>query len=117
MIPAGLPHEWRERAGLLRRYGAEAQAKTLEETAAELEAALTEAADVPLTLAEASRESGYSERRLRELVAEGKVPNAGERNRPRIRRGDLPRRGRRPTSSAYNPAEDAAAILSRLRAS
>jgi hypothetical protein len=114
MIPAELPALWRARAETLRRF-APAAATAFEDAADELEAALREAAETPLTLAEAARESGYSERRLRELLAAGAIPNAGRKNAPRIRRADLPRKASRAVQRGYDPRGDAARLL--LRAS
>jgi hypothetical protein len=48
--------------------------------------------DVPLTLSEAAAESGYSVDHLSRLLRSNRLPNAGRRYSPRIRRGDLPRR-------------------------
>ena len=50
-----------------------------------------DAGDV-LNLREAAEESGYSADHLGRLVREGKVPNAGRPNAPKIRRADLPRK-------------------------
>lgn len=107
-----LANEWRERANNLRRWAdAEGAARALEVAATELEVALREAADEALTLAEAAEASGYSERRLREFLTEGTIPNAGRKGAPRIRRGDLPRRAGRTTSTGYDPAADARRLL------
>ena len=71
-----------------------------------------------LSLSEAAAESGYSKRRLRELLTEGKVPNQGERGRPRILRADLPlkagrnRNGKR--SVGYDPLKDARSLAGRM---
>jgi hypothetical protein len=111
MTPDALAAEWRSRAAELRRYGAEPQAVTLEAAAAELDAAMRDAADTPLTLSEAAEESGYAPRTLRQMVAEGKLPNAGRRNAPRVRRADLPRRPGKTTTNGYDPAADAARLL------
>jgi hypothetical protein len=114
MSPDALAAEWRSRAAELRRYGAEPQAVTLEAAAAELDAVLAEAADAELTLAEAAAESGYSDRRLRELLADGTIPQAGRRGAPRIRRADLPRRARPAVSAdGYDPTEDARRLMGR----
>jgi hypothetical protein len=113
MILTDLPTAWRARADDLAPF-AGAAAEAFRRAAAELEATLAAAADEPLTYAEAREESGYSERRLREMVAEGLIPNAGRKGAPRIRRCDLPRRagaGRETTGTGYDPAADAAAIL------
>jgi hypothetical protein len=113
MMPTALPELWRTRAEELRRYGADPQAITLEAAAAELEATLRATADTELTLAEAAAESGYSERRLRELLSAGEIPQAGRKGRPRIRRSDLPRRAGagKPALGLYDAAADAAQLL------
>lgn len=111
-MPAALPDTWRARADELARYAAPA-AEAFRMAAAELEAALRVAADESLTLAEAAAESGYSTRRLRELLADGEIPQAGRKGSPRIRRADLPRRAGRP-SGGYDPAADAASIAARI---
>ena len=105
-----LADRWREDAATLRAYGKEDAAKAAELHAEQLLEAVREAQDVALTLTEASNESGYSKRRLRELVAEGAIPNAGRKNAPRIRRGDLPRKpGTR--GDPFDPVAEARAIL------
>jgi hypothetical protein len=108
---------WREDAERLRLYGDSRGADVVQRLAGQLEAAMTDAEREVLSLAAAAEESGYSERRLREFLADGTVPNAGEKGRPRILRGDLPRKGRRSSVDgpriAYDPAADARAILGR----
>jgi hypothetical protein len=52
---------------------------------------LADAAEL-LNLRQASAESGYSPDHLGRLVRDGKIPNAGRPNAPRIRRTDLPRK-------------------------
>lgn len=109
-----LANRWRSEAALLRAYGHESTALACERHAAELEEALRAAEEETLTLAEAARESGYSERRLREMLAEGRIPNAGRKHAPRIRRADLPRKARRQApAGGYDPVADARAILGR----
>lgn len=110
MIPSELPSGWRTRAVELEPYSASA-AEAFRTAAVELDEALREAADAELTLDEAASESGYSKRRLREMVAAGGLPNAGRKGAPRIRRGDLPRKPR------SNDGFDAAAEARRLVAS
>jgi len=106
---------WREDADRLRFYGDSRGADVVVRLAAQLEDAIAEAGREELSLTEAAEESGYSTRRLREFMAEGKVPNAGEKGRPRIHRKDLPRKGagRQPDHGGYDPATDARSILSR----
>ena len=110
---------WRARAVDLRRWGAaEGAAVALEQAAAELEAALSQLANEPLSLREAALASGYSVDHLGRLVRNGTIPSVGRPNRPRIRRGDLPvkptGRGIAPTPHGpYNPATDARDLWSR----
>jgi hypothetical protein len=58
----------------------------------ELEAAVREGEDDLLDLQEAATESGYSADHLSRLLRAGKLPQAGKRNAPKIRRRDLPRK-------------------------
>ena len=87
-----LARRWRDEADTLRRRGATAQAVVLESCAEELETVLRERDLEALNLRGASEESGYSYSALQKMVAEGKLPNMGDKNRPRVRRGDLPRK-------------------------
>lgn len=80
---------WRENAQTLRRWGARDQAEVLEACAEALEALQGTEANRALTLSEAAEESGYSADHLGRLVRQGKIPNAGRRGAPRIRRADL----------------------------
>jgi len=113
---------WRRHAEMLRRYGDDRGATVLEALAGQLEEAIQEQECEVLTLSQAADESGYSKRRLRELVAEGKLPNQGERGRPRILRGDLPvkpvkqrdRAGQEKRSLAYDPLQDARGLVGRM---
>lgn len=60
--------------------------------ATDLEETAREWLDEEMTLEEASRVSGYSYSALQHMVADGAIPNAGQKGRPRIRRRDLPRK-------------------------
>jgi hypothetical protein len=85
----------RDEADLLRRRGLEREARMEESIAGEIELALRAHDLEELTVADAALESGYSERRLRELVREGKIPDhrpADSQGEIRIRRCDLPRK-------------------------
>ena len=88
----GLPADWRKQAKSLRRYASEPPAVALERCADELEDTLRERDETTLSLVEAARESGYSRDHLGRLVRDGKIPNAGRPNAPRIARVDLPRK-------------------------
>lgn len=114
MTPSALAGTWRTRACQLERYAPSA-AEAFRTAAAELEEAVQAAHDEALTLDRAATESGYSKRRLRELVAEGRIPNAGRKHAPRIRRGDLPSRARgAPEAESYDVDADADALIGRL---
>lgn len=110
MTVAELAAAWQTRAATLDRYAPPAAA-AFRTAAAELAEALRDGADELLSLGQAAAESGYSPRRLRELLADGSIPQAGRRGAPRIRRADLPRRARRTTSTAYDPADDARELM------
>lgn len=84
--------DWRQRAEALREWGANANAVTLGRAADELEAVIAYRADELLTLEQAAAESGYSVDHLGRRVREGRIPNAGRRGAPLIRRRDLPRK-------------------------
>ncbi len=88
----GLPADWRRKAKTLRRYGGETPAVAIERCADDLDATLRERDETTLSLVEAARESGYSRDHLGRLVRDGKIPNAGRPNAPRIARRHLPRK-------------------------
>src|SRR2546430_856754 len=97
------------REALLRDHGATEAASACAKIARELEQDFSEWWLAELTVCEASRESGYSTDRLRELVREGRLPDprpGGSAGEIRIRRADLPRR---PNPAAPSPAVDALA--------
>lgn len=83
---------WRGDAALLRKYGHADTATLTEVCAAQIEAVVREADDDLLTLRAAARESGFSPDHLGRLLRQGRIPNAGRRGSPRIRRGDLPKK-------------------------
>lgn len=114
-VPDRLPDSWRDRADELERYAPPAAA-AFREAADELEEALRLAAEESLTLQEAADESGYSTRRLRELLADGTIPQAGRKGAPRIRRGDLPIKpgAAAPTGYDYDVEADADALAGRV---
>lgn len=91
LLPENLAAEYRRKADLLEAY-APAAATAFREAADLAEAAWIFFQGEHLTLSEAAEESGYSEAHLSRLLSEGKIPNAGRKNRPRVRRGDLPKK-------------------------
>jgi len=92
MITNPLPAEFRTTAADRRSEGDEHAARIYEICANRVETYERERALECLTLNEAAGESGFSVSHLGRLVSEGRVPNAGERYSPRIRREDLPRK-------------------------
>ena len=97
---------------MLRRRGAQAQAEVLEGCAGELGAAHREAQLEALTLSEAAEESGYTYSTLQKMLADGKLPNIGDKHRPRLRRGDLPRKaGQLPRGPSVGEPDLAGTIL------
>ena len=82
--------EWMERAGDFRRYGSGQLADATQVLAAELLAKAIEYCQEPLSLGRAASESGYSRAHLSRLIRSGRLPNAGRKGRPEIRRQDLP---------------------------
>lgn len=107
-----LAQTWQAEAARLRtRYGLEEMARLCEVHAAELMETVTEAEEEQLTLEQASRESGYSKRRLRELIADKSIPNAGQKGAPRIQRADLPRKTSKSGSNGFDAAEHVSVIL------
>lgn len=91
-LAAGL----REEAALFRRRGLEREARLEESIAEDVEAAVRDYRREELTVAEAAAESGYSEKSLRRMVREGRIPDrrpsGSQGGAIRIRRRDLPRK-------------------------
>lgn len=81
---------------LFRAHAHEPTARAYEACADELEKALAAEEQQPLTLRQAANLSGYSVDHLGRLVREGKIPNAGRPNAPRVRRADVPNKPGRP---------------------
>lgn len=104
-----LAAEWRADASRFRRLGFEDPARMSEVHADELERRIREWQLAELTLAEAAEESGYSYSTLQQNVAAGKIPDAGKRDSPRIRRCDLPRKA--PSASPDDGPDLAEEIL------
>jgi hypothetical protein len=77
---------------MLRAHAAEGAARAYELVADELDAALQGQDAELLNLTQAAAESGYSADHLGREIARGRIPNAGRRNAPKVRRTDLPRK-------------------------
>ena len=81
--------KFRETAKVFREHAQDSVAIAYETCAQQLEEAFAAGGGVRLTLGEAAAESGYSADHLGRLVREGKIPNAGRPNAPRIARREL----------------------------
>jgi len=108
---------WVEDAKLLREHGASEAAVTTEKHAREVVEAVKIGADEELTLEESVLASGYSKRRLRELIADGTIANAGRKGAPRIKRKDLPKRAKSKKADSFDASAEAQTILSDTGAS
>lgn len=84
-----LIRRWRHMADGARDL-APAVASAYERVATELENEMGANAEQLLTLAQASRESGYTADHLGRLIRAARLANHGRRNAPRVRRGDVP---------------------------
>jgi hypothetical protein len=104
VMPLLLASRWRSEAIVARKIGAESQAALLEQCASELEAEAQAEALRTVTLTEAVELSGYTYSALEKAVRRGAIPNAGEKHRPLIRVGDLPRKPRRWLKGGNAPA-------------
>jgi hypothetical protein len=106
-----LPAAWRARAEDLKHWAAaDGAACALERAAEELERVLKAEAETLLTLTEAAARTGYSRDHIGRLVRTGAVANAGRKNAPKVRLGDLsaikPKLAS-PLAGAYDPDSDA----------
>jgi hypothetical protein len=88
----------RREAEFLRRHGAVEAAATKDEDANIVEQFDTQYRLESLSLEQASAETGYSAAHLGDLVRAGELENVGKPRSPRIRREDLPRKGKRRTA-------------------
>jgi hypothetical protein len=88
-IPGDLPALWRQRADYLHQFGDPNSARLWMLAAVELERALEAVGAEMLTVADAAQVTGYSPDYIRKQIAAGALPNAGRKNAPRVRRGDL----------------------------
>ena len=85
--------KWAQRAEELGRLSASVDGRRLiSEFLAELERLFREEESEMLTLEQAAEYSGYSADHIARSIRHGSIENAGERGRPRVRRGDLPRK-------------------------
>lgn len=93
MSPEEFTARWSSEAKAMAHLGALVNgAALLTDILADFQSVISGQSDEILTLAQASKESGYSPDHLRLLIRQAKIPNAGQRRKPRIRRRDIPRK-------------------------
>ena len=92
-------------------------AKIIAAFLADLDSVTVSEREEALSLAEAARISGYSRDHLARLIRSGSIPNAGAKNRPKLRRKDVPRKPHSSlasdTSFRYDALADARSLRSR----
>jgi len=117
--PADLLAAWQQRADFLEQYGDPNSARLWRLATVELERALAAFGAETLTLDEAAKVSGYSPDYIRKQIAAGELSNAGRKNAPRVRRGDLkakPQGGRgRPARPVEQQTTKQITPISKLR--
>lgn len=93
MTPQEFRAKWLRESELMGNRGSLVSGKAIcSEVLADFDAVMESESDAVLTLTEGARQSGYSADHLGRLIREGKIPNAGRPNSPRVRVGDLPRK-------------------------
>ncbi len=86
-----LQQRWLMRREEFARVGAHVEgAKVIDDFLADLALAFRTDANALLSIRRAAQLSGYSAEHLARSVRRGRIPNAGRRNKPLIRRSDLP---------------------------
>jgi hypothetical protein len=96
MTRAQLLELWAQRSQELARYAAHVDgARLLGQCIGEVEQLFRQEESESLTLREAASLSGYSVDHLARLIRAGSLLNVGRPYRPRVRRGDLPRKALR----------------------
>ena len=111
---AELMRKWEHDASTLEEYSDARGAEVCRLHIAELREAIRAEEEQPLTVSQAAAESGLSADYLRHKVADGDIPNAGQKGAPRIRRRDLPRKRRGRLAVGVSPERVAADILGSL---
>ena len=86
-----LPAQWRNRATEIEPY-APPVALALRTCADELEKHEQEGDGELISVAQAAIETGWSVDGIGGMIADGRVPNHGTKRRPKVRRGDIPRK-------------------------
>ena len=113
-----LQQRWSTRREEFARLGAQVDgAKVIDAFLADLAETSRDEADQLLSIREAARLSGYSVEHLARSVRRGRIPNSGRKNKPLIRRNDLPQKVRcllaRGDNEPYDVIADARSLMSR----
>jgi hypothetical protein len=81
---------WAERREEWRRFGVHVDGvKVCDEFLADLDRVVSEGTEELLTLTGAARVTGFHSDSIGRAIRDGRLPNHGRRNAPRVRRGDL----------------------------
>ena len=106
--------QWTSLAATLRAEFDERGAAITEKRARELQEWIAAKRDDTISVNEASAVSGFSTDHLRRQLGSGDLKNAGERGRPRIRRGEVRPKGfqrlARSNTKSYDPVADVRAL-------
>lgn len=113
-----LQQRWSIRREEFSRLGAQVDgAKVIDEFLTDLAETSRVEADQLLSIREAARLSGYSVEHLARSVRCGRIPNSGRKNKPLIRRNDLPQKPKsslaRGDNESYDVIADARSLMSR----
>lgn len=118
MTPDELHQRWSIRREEFARLGAQVDAaRVIDEFLTDLAEASHDEGDQLLSIREAARLSGYSVEHLARSVRHGRIPNSGRKNKPLIRRNDLPQKPKsllaRGDNEPYDVIADARSLMSR----
>jgi hypothetical protein len=83
--------DWKRSAETFRRFGDVERATMIDTMTGELQEALHVEAEETVNLTQAAERSGLTADYLGRLVRNGRIPNVGRKNAPRVRVCDLPR--------------------------
>ena len=108
-----LINRWREEAEVFRRRGDAQRADGAESYALELQQGVEEWLHELLTVEQAVEESGYSYGTLQRRLGDGSMSNVGAKGHPRVRRCDLPRKGRASSPHLTDGPDLAGELLNR----
>lgn len=90
---SALVERWkREAQQASERFGLPSHAHLILKHVEDLEHAVSEMDNEHLSLTDAANECGYSPDHLGRLVKDGSLHNHGSKHRPKVRRGDLPKK-------------------------